>query len=189
MKKIFYILLTIILAVTVSSYTIPSTIDKNVKTGDSINVSINVHQTKIPVPKSDDLYDKLLKALDSNIEVNESKKLLIDKILQEDQQKSTTSLDQLCIERGYDKSNVLKWANRDVNIRFISSLLVILFTVFIIIYFIQKSIRDKLDYKFVIIFSIIIFLGLYYINGQIQYILSYLFNHNYLTVKELIKFF
>lgn len=164
-------------------------IDKKIKSGDTINVSVNVQQSKIPVPKSDELYGKLLKALDSNTDLDIKKGALIDKMLQEDKQQSITTLDRLCYERGYDTSQVLKWANRDVNLRFISSLLVLIITIFSIIYFIRKSIRDKLDWKIVTIFSIVLFIGLYYINSQLQYVFSYVFNHNYLTIKEIIKFF
>lgn len=188
MKKILYVLLTIILAVTVSSYTMPS-IDKTVTKGDSISVNINVRQTKIPQPKTDVLYEKLLKALDSNTELNENKKVLIQKMIEEDKDQSISTLDRLCYERGYDTTKVLKLAEKEVNLKFIGSLITFIITLVVIIYFIQKSIRDKLEWKIVLLFSIMILIGVYYVNSSFENILLYVFNHEYLTVKEIIKFF
>lgn len=188
MKKIFYLILTILFIFLVSSYTSPN-MDKKVIPGDSISVNINVHQTKLQQPKSDELYTKLVTALDNNATLDLKKGALIDKIMQEDKQQSITTLDRLCSEKGVDTDTVIKEANRSVLLSFIGSLIIILFTGAVIILFIKKSIRDKLDWKATIVLSLLILVGLYFINGQIQNILQYIFNSEYLTIKEIIKFF
>ena len=188
MKKIFYLICTLLLAFVVSSYTSPS-IDKKVPVRDSINVSINVHQSKSLQKQNDVLYENWLKELNSRTNLDNAKAKLMEKISDEWKQDSYTTLDKLCNQYEYGTVEVLKMARKEVNIKFWESLLSLIISLAIVFYFIYKSIRDKLDWKLVLIFSIIIALTLFIINIRLEYIYSYIFNHDYLTIKELIKFF
>jgi hypothetical protein len=187
-KKAIYILLTIILSISISSYTISNIESKKVNTKDS-SVSVNIN-VKSQVPKFDEsLYRDLRQLLQSTLELNQSKQIAIDQLLNMTPEESIPIIDQKCKAMGYTKDILFKRARADTSIRFWTSLLIISITLFTVYYFVTKSIKQNIDWKSTLIFSILILGSFALIAIHLQNIMSYIFNSDYMTMKELIKFF
>jgi len=190
MKKIFVIILTIVLAVVLQSFTYP---DKGMNTkvpGDSVNVNINI---KNQAPKLDpSVYKSLQELLQQNIDLNASKQKVYNKLLNSNLSQSKdnelTAFDYYCIDRGYTKKEVQEKARSSTTIKFLLRIILIITAVLLIYFLIIRSIAKGIDWKYTLILGLLIIGLVYLLSTNLEYISLYLFNRDYLIFEELSHF-
>jgi hypothetical protein len=190
-KGFVFLLIALVLQSFISPERNSSGITKKIP-GDSVNVNINI---KNQAPKIDpNVYANLQQLLQQNIELNTAKQKVYDKFLNKKSYLSkedsifinSNSFEQRCFEVGFTSKIIFNRARSDTTIKFISSWILIIVPTILIYLLIIKSISKGIDWKNTLILSILIICSIYLLNYKLEYIISYLFNRDYLVFKELI---
>lgn len=188
MKKIFYLLTTILLAITLSSYTSSEVTSKVSKKDSVINVKVDV---KTPTYQKGDeptykrysnALEAITKAADSYTQVNESKMLLMEELIELDKSK----VEELCQDVGISPDELFKLAREDTALKFITTLLIIILLGSGLYFLITLSNKRNFAWQTGIIIMVTYTLGIYLLQYHIYNFLSYVFNHQYLEIKEII---
>jgi len=182
MKKIIYLLLTIVLAITCSSYVSNGNIEKKVNKNDStILVKVDVKTPKYQ--KGDEnIYLKLTEALESYIKVNESKFTLLEGIMQEE---PISQLEQRCEDVNISSEELFKKARADTTINFWTQI-VCLFVLGWGIYIFNTKVKE-VPWENLLLILLFFLVSIYLIQEYVYTILSYFFNKDYDSIKQIIN--
>jgi hypothetical protein len=187
MKKIIYSIATIIFAFILSSFMYPNNSRTKYQVTDSTkSVNINVTAKNIG-PYKLETNAKFMEALESTIEVNKHK-LIVLKSLEKEPivEKEYLPTTQEIILQKYGLGNekfIVKRIRNDTLIKVLSILCMGL-SVFLVIKRMKKSTDD---WRLVLTKGFFIFISLAISYIVSYYILSYIFNNEFLTMKELIN--
>jgi ABC-type multidrug transport system fused ATPase/permease subunit len=181
MKKILYILLAVTLAFVFSSYT--NNIEKST-TKDTVLVKVDVKQSPRYQKGDEPIYKKLTEALESYIITNQSKQLLLEDYMQ---QESVSKLEILCQEVNITSDELFKKARADTVIRFWSNITTMVIFVLCLWFIITKSNNKIIPWQNIIIVSTLFIILIFLLKEYSYNILSYLFNSDYLKIKEIIN--
>ena len=190
MKKIIYFISLIAISFVLSSYIYSSgnkTVKKHYTNSDSTETAVNINVTAKTVgPYKLEASDMLDKALESTIEVNNLKIAVLKNIEKEQttEKKVVSNNQEILLEKyGYSKEFVIKRIRNDMLIKFIS-IIIILIPIFMLIKLMKK---DREDWKRLLIKGFFITILLLASQLYIHYLLSYIFNNDFLLIKKLIN--
>lgn len=185
MKKLFFILISIILAITLSSFASSDQTEKKVKTtnGDTVLVKTSVNISVPKYQKADDiLIERATGALDQLIELQRDRNLLVEGALLTDK----TKLDQICESINWTPDKLFKKARADTIIRFCTSVIIIILVVLGLYSVVKTSQKLSVTWQSSVVIAILLVIVAVLIHQHLYYILSYLFNSDYLKIKEII---
>ncbi len=182
MKKIVYLLLTVITSFVLSSYSHPMSNKGKYKINDSTSVNISITAKNIgPYElKANDIFTK---ACQSTIDANKLKTVILENLDKKSNEITPTRSEYILDKYGTNKNLIIKHIRNDILIKFISILLVI----GLAIYLGKEIIKHKENWRLALIQLVFISLFILILQLSLYYILSYIFNNEFLTMKELIN--
>jgi hypothetical protein len=191
MKKIIYSALAIIISLVLSSYMYSSgstgSVKKQFKNNDSTQTAVNINVTAKNVgPYKLETSDVLNRTLESTLEVNTLKIAVLKKLEKEEltEKKVISTNQEVVLEKyGYNKEFIVKRIRNDMLIKFIS-ILITLIPIFLLIKLMKKY---KEDWPRLLVKGFFIIILLLASQMYLYYILSYLFNGEFLIMKKLIS--
>jgi hypothetical protein len=165
-----------------------TTVKKHYKNhNDSIETAVNINVTaKTEGPYKLEASDMLDKALESTIEVN-TLKIAVLKSLEKEQtstKKINPTNQEIVLDKyGYSKEIIVKRIRNDMLIKFIN-IIIIFIPVYLLIRLMKKY---KEDWPSLLIKGFFIILLLIICQSYLYYIISYIFNNDYLVMKKIIN--
>jgi hypothetical protein len=179
MKKLLYLILTAIFAITLSSYTT----DKKVATGDSVLVKTSINVNMPRYQKGDDaLITKATEVMQELVSQGDSRLLLMQDALSS----SSTRIEEVCIFLNISGDELFKKARADTLIRFITSLLIALLLISGVYYLFSYS-RNSMNWQGTIVITIVFILTIILLQNHLYDILSYCFNRDYQNILNFTK--
>lgn len=190
MKKILYLISIVTISFVLSSYMYSrpgTTVKKHYNTNDSTETAVNINVTaKTTGPYKLEPSDMLDKALSSTIEVN-NLKIAVLKNLEKEQtaeKKINSTKQEIILEKyGYKQEFIVKRIRNDMLIKFIS-IIITLIPIFLLIKLLKKY---REDWQLLLTKGFFIIVLLIATQFYLYYILSYLFNSEFLIMKELVS--
>ena len=179
-------------AFTFSSNVTQSTKKRNTTDTTSINVSVKVDDAT----KTD--RNLLNQYLSSGTEAHNAdvvaKKVYLEEINQINQQAlrdtfktSNYRLREVVNCTGKNKDHLWKEIRADTNCHFWTDIIVIFLFIFFVSDIFSPHKSNIMDWRYQLVKLTVIMIGVFLLNQQLYYILSYLFNHGYLITQEIIK--
>jgi len=186
MKKIIYLILTIGSAFLLSAYTFPTSNGKYKinDTTKSVNINVTAKNVGPYELKTSTLLEECLK---STIDIN---KLKADFIKKANSEVTKTveylpSTKEIVLEKyGIKKEFIVKRIRNDTLIKWISIFIMFLISGIYLSYLYKDN---KTDWKILLIKGFFMFIFLAICQLYLYYFLSYIFNNEFLTIKELIN--
>lgn len=183
MKKILYILLSAVLAIVFSSYTPAVDNIEKQTTKDTVLVKVDVKQSPRYQKGDESIYKQMTQALESYVRLNESKQILLEDVMQEE---STSVLEMICQDVGITSDELFKRARADTLIKFITSIVLIVLLGLGLYIIIQMSSSNHINWQNSVVVIVGYFILVYLLETHLYNTLSYIFNSNYLQIKEII---
>jgi hypothetical protein len=192
MKKLLYLVITLVLYLAVTSFASQSASPtKSLKMSDSTKtLNVNVDAKVIPAKENIKLNDLNKEYLESSIELNNMKLLLIEDLNEKLSNGIETPLtkEQSLNKNGWTHDKIVKRIRSDTTIRFISNLLLVCLILFSIWFVGTKGDQYKLDLKVGILLLIFFLIASVILGIMLPLLLSYIFNREYLILLGFIPF-
>jgi hypothetical protein len=192
MKKLLYLVITLVLYLAITSFASQSTsLTKSLKMSDSTKtLNVNVDAKVIPAKENIKLNDLNKQYLESSIELNNMKLLLIEDLNEKLSNGIETPLtkEQSLEKNGWTHDKIVKRIRADTTIRFISNLLLVCLILFSIWFIGAKGDQYKLDLKVGILLLIFFLITSAILGIMLPLLLSYIFNREYLILLGFIPF-
>jgi hypothetical protein len=192
MKKLLYLVITLVLYLAVTSFASQSASPiKSLKMSDSTKtLNVNVDAKVIPAKENIKLNDLNKEYLESSIELNNMKLLLIEDLNEKLSNGIETPLtkEQSLNKNGWTHDKIVKRIRADTTIRFISNLLLVCLILFSIWFIGAKGDQYKLDLKVGILLLIFFLITSAILGVILPLLLSYIFNREYLILLGFIPF-
>jgi hypothetical protein len=182
MKKLLYLILTAVFAITLSSYTVQPS-ERRVANGDSVliktNVSINVPRYQ----KGDDaLITKATEVMQELVSQGDSRLLLMQDALNS----SSTKIEEVCIFLNITSDELFKKARADTLIKFITSLLIGLLLISGVYYLFSYA-KNSMNWQGTMVITIVFTISVILLQNHLYDILSYCFNRDYQNILNFTK--
>ena len=192
MKKLLYLVITLVLYLAITSFTSKSASPtKSLKMSDSTKtLNVNVDAKVIPAKENIKLNDLNKEYLESSIELNNMKLLLIEDLNNKLSNGIETPLtkEQSLEKNGWTHDKIIKRIRADTTIRFVSNLLLVCLILFSIWFLGTKGDRLKLDLNVTIVILLFFLIVSTIIGIILPLLLSYIFNREYLILLGFIPF-
>lgn len=181
MKKLLYILLTAVFAITLSSYTNQPS-ERRVANGDTVLVKTSVNVNVPRYQKGDDaLISKATEAMQELINQGDSRLLLMQDALAS----SSTKVEELCISLNISSDELFKLARADTKIVFFTSIILSTLLILGLYKLFRYSMTSNMNWQSAIIMYILFIVVIVLLQTHLYNILSYIFNSQY---QDIVKF-
>ena len=196
MKKLIYLIVTIISAILFSAFTFSnvSKVEGSIKKANYtdttiLNVSVNTPSSKVDKDLLTHYYTVGVEAYEADIKAKEAYLIELSEINNQKDTFTTTShrLREIIKCTGKNQDKLYKETRSDLSCKFWSYLIILLLFIWFIsdIFNIHKV--QLVDWRYQTIRFVLILIGIVLLNQELYYILSYIFNHGYLITQEIIK--
>jgi hypothetical protein len=157
---------------------------------DSTTLNVNVNAKVIPAKENTKFTDLNTQYLESSIELNNMKLLLIEDLNNKLSNGIETPLtkEQSLEKNGWTHDKIIKRIRADTTIRFISNLLLVCLILFSIWFMGAKGDQYKLDLKVGILLLVFFLIVSVILGIMLPLLLSYIFNREYLILLGFIPF-
>lgn len=184
MKKILYVLLTILLYVTSTSLT-SSTKEVKVTGKDTTVLNLNVNAKVTANKEQIQTNEQLNQYLISAAKLNEVQAIVIQDFNNRLEEYSSDSTKKEQLEKlGWSQQIIVKRVRADTTINLICDLFLLLSSIILLYWFTIYSTQNDIDWKVASFIVIAIIILIVVSKILLPYIISYIFNREYLVLKE-----
>ena len=185
MKKFINLILVAILAIILSSFTNSPDIVKKVSNGnDTVTVKVDVKTPRYQ--KSDeDVLKKVPELLQQIISLEQSKQILLFEAMSEEIVQEN-KVDRVCNDVGISRDELFKRARADTIIRFLTSSIIIVILLLGLFAIFNITSNNRVGWQTSVILIIGYALAVFLFQNHLYNFLSFIFNGNYLQIKEIL---